>query len=166
MVETVIVPGPPPPAGPGGLPVPVPSASARAAFATVAQAAAEALEAVAHDLAAHLVEMSRLTVATLEEFGEGGTQIGLRLQDVATGDLSGLAELIGLDLVPGLGDALSELLEEAVGEMNGHLEQLGEVVGAGAGTVGLFAALAPPLECAHGVVETIHHLLEAMALGL
>jgi hypothetical protein len=153
------------PAAPSPIPVPYP-VGVGAALATVAAAATDALEAAAGDVGLHFDDWTEETVTSTRDFADAGEQAGEALQQLAGGDLSALAGLIGGELSTSLGEVLAEYVTASAPELLGHLDRLGEVVGGGAGVVGLAVALAPPLEWARGVVETIGRLLEAMALGL
>jgi hypothetical protein len=161
--DTIMVPAPPPPAGPGGIPVPVPSGPA---FAAVVRGATRVLEAAAESLALQLANVGDEAATALQDFAQAGTRLGQTLQDAAVGDLDALAALVGDQLVPDLHGALSAVLEVAVPDMSGHAAALSGLIASGSATVDLAAALAPPLEWAHGTVETISRLLEAMTLGL
>lgn len=161
--DTILVPAPPPPAGPGGIPVPVPSGPA---FAAVVRGATRVLETGAQSLGLQLDFVGEESARALQEFAQGGTRLGEAMQDAAAGDLGALAGLVGDEILPDVQEALSALLEVAMPEMFGHASALSGLVAAGSGTVDLAAALAPPLEWAHGTVETIRRLLDAMTPGL
>ena len=161
--DTVMVPAPPPPAGPGGIPVPVPSGPA---FAAVARGATRVLEAGAQSLGLQLEFVGEESARALQEFAQAATRLGQAMQGAAAGDLGALAGLVGDEILPDVQEALSAVLDIAVPEMSGQASALSGLVGAGSGTVDLAAALAPPLEWAHGTVETIRRLLDAMTPGL
>ena len=161
VVDYFYIPASPAPRAP--VPYPV---GTEAALAVVAAAAAEALGVTAEDLGTHLGDLGDVTGSSLDDFGEAGSQLAHALTETASGDLTGLADLVGDELASDLGSAASVYFDGAVPHLADRLSGLADVIDAGSGVMDLAAALAPPVEWARGIVETIGNMLEAMALGL
>jgi hypothetical protein len=146
-------------------PVPYP-VGAEETLAAVAEASIIRVDVSAEELEVHFGGLGGSASDSLEELGDTGSHLAQELEEAASGDLAGLADLVGGELADDLGSATSLYLDGAAPPLADRLAGLADVMAGGADVMDVAAALSPPIQWARGIVETIGNLLEAMRLGL
>jgi hypothetical protein len=136
-------------------------------FELIVRPTVEMVQEAGQELAREVAEEpTRAMAALFEQLDEDCTAAAEELVE-RTGDLFEAGASFATDeLRPAVESGIGSLLEDAFAPLAGAQSAVADLLESGSSLLEVVSGLAPPVDWARGVVDTINSLLDAMNLGL